>query len=512
MTPPGAEDGTTAPARLTDEGSRRLRAVEPVEATITPPTPKRLPHNLPLELSSFIGREREVAEVKTLVSNNRLLTLTGSGGCGKTRLALAAASEVVEEFEDGTWWVALASLSEPDLLPQTVAAALGVREAQGHSLREALVEHLQNNNLLLVLDNCEHLIDACAALSDTLLHSCPGLHMLVTSREALGIAGERIWLVPSLSVPDLDSLPSLEEFGRYGAVRLFVERAAAVASTFELTERNALSVARVCRQLDGIPLAIELAAVRARVLSLQQIALRLENSLRLLVTQSRTADPRHRTLTAVIDWSHGLLSGRERALFRRLSVFAGGWTLEAAEEVCAGEGIEKNEVLDLVTHLLDKSLVLVDVRQRGGEEARYRLLETVKQYGAQKLKESGEEPEIRRRHAVFFAALGVRAEPAIFGSEEGAWRGRLTTEHDNRRYAYGPEAVRPSPRAGPACQERASALDRPACAGGGGLRRRLGCGPRTLLAEGCCRGAECHGRCQPTRPHKAGPSLPRRYG
>jgi predicted ATPase/DNA-binding CsgD family transcriptional regulator len=436
MTPsPGAEDGTATPNRSAARGSRSLRAVEPAEAKTPLRAPERPPHNLPLELSSFIGREREVAEVKQLINNNRLLTLTGSGGCGKTRLALVAALEMVEDFEDGTWWVALASLSDPNLVPQAVASALRVREAPGSSVTEALVEHLRTKNLLLVLDNCEHLIDACVAFADTLLHSCPDLHVLATSREALGIVGERAWLVPSLCLPNPERLPPVEELGRYEAVRLFVGRAAAVASTFELTERNALAVAQVCRQLEGIPLAIELAAARARVLSAQQIALRLENSFRLLATESRTADPRHSTLRATIDWSHRLLSEQERALFRRLSVFAGGWTIEATEEVCAEEGVDQDEVLDLLTYLVDKSLVLVAEQQQGGEEARYRLLETVRQYGAQKLKESGEEAEIRRRHAVFFAALGVHAESALFGAEEGTWRARLEAEHDNLRAA-----------------------------------------------------------------------------
>jgi predicted ATPase/DNA-binding CsgD family transcriptional regulator len=433
MTPPGAGENGITPEP--PKSPRRLRAVEPTEARTLPRAPERPLHNLPLQLSSFIGREREVAEVKQLISNNRLLTLTGSGGCGKTRLALAGASEVMGDFEDGTRWVALASLSEPDLLPQAVATALGVRETPGRSLSEALVEHLETKNLLLVLDNCEHLIDACAALSDTLLHSCSDLYILATSREALGIAGERAWLVPSLSLPHPERLPPVKELGRYEGVRLFVERAAAVASTFELTEQNAPAVVRVCGQLDGIPLAIELAAAKVRVLSVQQIATRLDDSFRLLTTENRTAVPRHMTLRATIDWSHGLLSDEERNLFRRLSVFAGGWTLEAAEEICAGEGIEKEEVLDLLTHLVDKSLVLVADQRQGGEEARYRLLETVRHYGTQTLKSSGEGPEIRRRHALFFAALGAQAEPALFGAEEGTWRGRLAVEHDNLRAA-----------------------------------------------------------------------------
>jgi predicted ATPase/DNA-binding NarL/FixJ family response regulator len=398
-------------------------------------------HNLPLELSSFVGRETEIAEVKQLLleeGKNRLLTLSGPGGCGKTRLALAVAFEVVERFEEGgVWWVELASLSDSDLVVQAVASTLRVREAPGRSLTEMLVEHLNRprNNTLLVLDNCEHLIDACAALADTLLHACPNLKVLATSREALGVAGERSWLVPSLSLPDPDRLPPLEELGRYEAVRLFLERAVAVAARFELTEENASAVARVCRRLDGMPLAIELAAARVRVLSVEQIAGRLEDSFRLLATDSRTALPRQQTLRATIDWSYELLSEREKVLFRRLSVFAGGLALEAAEEVCAGEGIEREEVLDLLTHLVDKSLVVVQRQQGGGEEARYRLLETVRQYGQEKLNESGEAPTIRRHHANFFLKLAESVEPKINGKERSVWLGRLEVEHGNLRAA-----------------------------------------------------------------------------
>ena len=395
--------------------------------------PQRPPHNLPLELTSFIGREREVAEVKRLIANNRLLALTGPGGCGKSRLALAAASEVVEGFEDGVWWVALASLSDPELVPQAVASALGVREVPGRSLTEVLKERLESEDLLLVLDNCEHLIDACATLADSLLRACPDLKILATSREALGVEGETSWLVPSLSVPNTQDLPPFEELTYYEAIRLFIERARAVTSNFELTGGNAPAVVGVCRRLDGIPLAIELAAARTRVLSVEQILKRLDDSFGLLKTESRTADPRHRTLRTAIDWSHELLSDEESTVFRRLSVFAGGWTLEAAEEVCAGEGIRQDEALDLLTHLTDKSLVLVSGRE--GEEARYRLLETVRQYAGEKLKGSEEEREIRRRHALFFTALGVRAEPGLHSAEEVTWRRRLAAERDNLRAA-----------------------------------------------------------------------------
>jgi non-specific serine/threonine protein kinase len=396
-------------------------------------------------LSSFVGREQEITEVRRLLveeDKNRLLTLTGPGGGGKTRLALAVASKVAERFEEGggVWWVGLASLSEPDLVPWAIASTLGVRESPGRSLTEMLVEHLgSRKNTLLVLDNCEHLVDACAALADTLLHACPNLQILATSREALGIVGERAWLVPSLSLPDTGRLlPPLEELRRYEAVRLFLERAVAVAGRFELTEQNKSAVVRLCERLEGMPLAIELAAARARVLSVEQIASRLKDSFKLLATESRTARARQQTLRATIDWSYELLSEREKLLFRRLAVFAGGWTIEAAEEVCAaGAEVEgADEVLDLLTHLVDKSLVLVaDQHQQQVGEARYRLLETVRQYGREKLEESGEEDEFGQRHANFFLRLAEEAEPHLKGHRQVAWLESLEREHDNLRAA-----------------------------------------------------------------------------
>ncbi|MDQ4126384.1 MAG: LuxR C-terminal-related transcriptional regulator [Actinomycetota bacterium] len=395
--------------------------------------PERPPHNLPLELTSFVGREREVAEVKRSLGDGRLLTLTGPGGCGKSRLAMVVAFEVVEGFADGVWWVGLAPLSDPALIPQVVAQVLGLREAPGRPLSEALVEHLHNKRMLLVLDNCEHLIDACAELVGILLRSCPELKILATSREALGIAGERAWVVPSLSVPGLDHPPSSEGLMRYEAVRLFVERARAVASTFELTDQNASSINRVCHQLEGMPLAIELAAASTRVLSAEQIASRLDDSFQLLRTRSRTADPRQQTLRAAIDWSHRLLSEEERTLFRRLSVFAGSFGLRAAESACAGESIAEDKVLDLLANLVDKSLVLL--AEERGIEARYRLLETIRQYGAEKLEESGEEAGVRWRHADFFLRLAEEAEPELKGSQQVQWVHRLSKEHDNLRAA-----------------------------------------------------------------------------
>ena len=348
--------------------------------------PASQPNNLPLDLSSFVGREKELAEVRRLMEEARLLTLTGTGGCGKTRLALAVAGELAEEFEDGVWFVELASLSDPSLVPQAVASVLGAREQPGRSLTETLSDHLRVRKLLLVLDNCEHLIVSCAALAEVLLRSCPELRILATSREALGIVGEFTWPVPPLSLPDLRRLPDRESLAQYESTCLFVERAVAVKPSFVLTEQNAPAVAQVCYRLDGIPLALELAAARTKVLSVEQIADRLDDCFRLLAAGGRTAMPRHKTLHATMDWSHELLGAKEQVLFRRLSVFSGGFSLEAAETVCAGEGIEEDEVLGLLSHLVDKSLVVA--REEDGE-ARYRLLGTVRQYGREKLDESG---------------------------------------------------------------------------------------------------------------------------
>jgi predicted ATPase len=344
---------------------------------------------MPLELTSFIGREWETTEVKRLLADQRLLTLTGPGGCGKTRLALAVAKDLVEDFEDGVGLVELASLSDPDLVPQAAASALKVREQPGRPLEKTLVDALRLKRILLVLDNCEHLIDATARFVETVLTSCPRLSFLATSREALGIAGETLWPVPSLSLPDPGHPPPVEELARYEAIRLFAERPKVVVPTFEMTEHNAPAMARVCQLLDGIPLAIELAAARAKVLSVEQIAGRLDESFGLLAGGGRTAVPHHRTLQATMEWSHELLGEEERVLFRRLSVFAGGFTLGAAEAVCADGSIEEDGILDLLARLVDKSIVVVATHERE-EEARYRLLETVRQYGREKLEEAGE--------------------------------------------------------------------------------------------------------------------------
>src|SRR5918997_140629 len=432
MEPPGVREDGIGPELPSSRKSQRLRAVEVAMAETAPRIPERSLHNLPLQLSSFVGREKELAEVKRLLKDNRLLTLTGSGGCGKTRLALAAAAELVEGFEDGVWLVELASQVDPSLVAQSVATTLGVREQPGRSLTETLSDHLGFKKMLLVLDNCEHLVEGCAELTEALLRSCPRLRILVTSREALSIAGEVAWPVPSLSLPDLRRLPAVESLPRYEAARLFVERAVAVKPTFAITEQNAPAVARACYRLDGIPLAIELAAARVKVLSVEQIANRLDDSFALLSDGSRTAMPHHRTLRATMDWSYELLSDEERILFRRLSVFAGDFRLEAAESVCAGKKLEWDEVLDLLSHLVDKSLVTA---QEKGDEASYRLLEMMRQYGMEKLDEVGEADEVKRHHAAFFLGLAERVEPELNGPEQVSRLDELESENDNLRVA-----------------------------------------------------------------------------
>jgi predicted ATPase/DNA-binding SARP family transcriptional activator/DNA-binding CsgD family transcriptional regulator len=392
-------------------------------------------HNLPLERTSFVGRERKTLEVKRLLAMTRLLTLTGAGGCGKTRLALKVTRDLVGAYPDGVWLVDLAPLSEAELVPQAAAQALGVREQPNRPLLETLEDTLRTKKMLPVLDNCEHLLEAVVGLVDSLLDSCPGLRILATSRETLNAAGEVTWVVPSLTVPySRQEACTPQELEGYESVSLFVDRAHQRNPSFELTLRNGQAVAQVCRRLEGIPLAIELAAGRMGVLSAEQLASRLEDSVKLL-TGGRTADPRHRTLRATLEWSHELLSGPERTLFRRLSVFAGGWTLEAAEEVCSGEGIEQDDVLDILSKLVDKSLVVAEASPGVEGELRYRMLEPIRQYGQERLEESREADDTRDRHAASFLALAEKAGPELRGPRQVPWLKRLDTERDNVRGA-----------------------------------------------------------------------------
>jgi predicted ATPase/DNA-binding SARP family transcriptional activator len=382
--------------------------------------------NLPIPVSSFIGRKRETAQVKALLANRRLVTLTGAGGSGKTRLAIQAATDLVDAFQDGVWWVELAPLMDALLLPQIVAKALGVREIATQSLIDTLVNSIGARQMLLVLDNCEHLVAACARLAERLLQTCPNLTILATSREGLGIAGEVTWLVPLLSLPDTQDW--LRLFQDYEAIQLFAERAQAVKSDFELTEQNALAVAQICRRLDGIPLAIELAAARVRVLPVEEIAARLDDRFNLLTTGSRSALPRQQTLRALIDWSHDLLSREEKVLFRRLAVFHSGRTLEAVEHVCSGDGVPSEQVLDLLARLIDKSLLFAE--ERGGVMI-YRILDTIRHYAEDKLRASGEMERTRDRHLDYFVMLAEKAEPELQGPGQSLWLNRLELQRHN---------------------------------------------------------------------------------
>jgi predicted ATPase/tRNA A-37 threonylcarbamoyl transferase component Bud32 len=394
------------------------------------------PSNLPLGLTSFVGRDRQMADIKRLLGENRLLTLTGAAGCGKTRLALEAAWDLLDECPDSVWLVELAPLADPDLVPQTVAVALGLKEEPNRPLTKTLVDYLKGRNLLLVIDNCEHLISACAALVEVLLSACPRLRILATSREGLEITGEVIYHLSPLAIPRVDARPSLEELRQIEAVQLFVERASAVNNEFNLTEENAPAVAQICRRLDGIPLALELGAARVSVLPVEEIAIRLDDRFGLLIAGKKTGLPHHQTLRALIDWGYDQLSGAEQKLLCRLSVFAGDWTLDAAEVVCAGDGIEKGAVIGLHSSLVSKSLV--EMEPDSGSETgkvRYRMLGTVQEYARERLaEEQGDEP-VQRRHQDYFSALAQEAARQLTGPEQAAWVLRLEAEHDNLRLA-----------------------------------------------------------------------------
>jgi predicted ATPase/DNA-binding CsgD family transcriptional regulator len=409
-------------------------------------------HNLPALRSSFVGRKREIQVVRQALGITRLLTLTGAGGSGKTRLALEVARGLIEAYPDGAWLVELAPLSEEVLVPKAVAEVLGVPERPAEPLADTLVEFLRDRQLLLVLDNCEHLLKATALLVDKLLDSCPRVRILATSREALGVEGEARRPVPPLSVPEPQGRPSSEDSSSseglegYESVRLFIQRARERDPAFSLSPQNAPAVAEICWRLEGIPLALELAAARVGTLSLVQISQRLEGSLELLTRGGRTAVPRHRTLKGALEWSYNLLSADEKKLFGRLSVFAGGWALEASEAVGAGGGVEEGEVLDLLSGLVEKSLVMSRGDDPGG--ARYRLLEPVRQYALDKLEESDEAEEARRRHAWFFLGLAEETVTEMRGPEQAAWLDRLEAEHDNLRGALSWALERGEPELG----------------------------------------------------------------
>lgn len=392
--------------------------------------------NIPIQLTSFIGRKRELAEVKRLLTTARLVTLTGTGGCGKTRLAIQLAITVKDEYGNGAWLVDLAAMREPALVPQLVAQALGLRLAPEKPALELLLNWVESRNLLLILDNCEYLIEARVQLIQQLLSRSPELRILATSCDLLGIAGEAIYPVSGLACPPTDAevADRPEDFMQYDTVRLFIERVRTNVPDFSATPENALAIAEICRRLDGLPLALELASARSSVLTPRQIAERLDDRFTLLISRQRSCpDSRHRTLRAAIDWSHDLLTPPEQVMLRRLSVFTNGFSLATAETVCAGDGIERNQVLELLSTLVTKSLVVAQTLQRG--EARYSLLETIRQYAQEKLTTSGELPAISDRHLQCFLQLTEATAEKLTGQFQRLWLNCLEGEYDNIRAA-----------------------------------------------------------------------------
>ena len=430
--------------RLRDRGRQSFRDVpEPVRVfQVTAPdlqaefpplrTVPSHPNNLPAQLTSFVGREKELEDIQRLLSDTPILTLIGPGGTGKTRLSIQVASALLDRFPDGLWLVELAPILDPLLVPRVTAMTMGLRDEPQRPVIDMLCDYLREKQMLLILDNCEHLVEASAHLADRILHAAPDVRILASSREALGIGGEVTYRVPSLGLPDPGKLPSFESLSQYEAVKLFIDRARSAIPSFSVTNENAPAVAQICHRLDGIPLAIELAAAKIRVLGVEQIARRLDDRFRLLTGGSRTALERHQTLRAAIDWSYNLLPTAEQVLFRRLSVFVGGWTLEAAESVCAAEALRSNEVLSVLEQLINKSLVSMEEAQA---EPRYSMLETIRQYANEKLVEAGESDALRDRHLEYFLELAETAEPHLVRPEQVEWLAKLDADYENIRLA-----------------------------------------------------------------------------
>ncbi len=389
-------------------------------------------NNLPLQLTSFVGRDDQMRDVRKLLDESRMVTLTGSGGCGKTRLAIQVAAEVLDAYADGVWWVDLGPIDDPALVPNALASVLSVKEVPLQSLIDTLTAYLRDKELLAVLDNCEHLIGSSAELAQRLVTNCPAVTVVATSREPLGVPGETPWRIPSLAFPAPESEPEVEALQRFEAVRLFVERAMKARPGFAIDPEHASPIAQICRRLDGIPLAIELAASRIRVLTPGQIASGLDDRFRLLTGGTRTALPRQRTLEASVDWSYNLLEEDERKLLARLTVFSGGFSLDAAEDVCSGAGIEEARVLDLLTNLVDRSLVQVE---DAASFARYRLLETIRHYGMRKLADSGEGEAARMRHLDFYLRFAEEAEHGLQGPYMTTTLAAVDADYDNVRAA-----------------------------------------------------------------------------
>ncbi len=390
-----------------------------------------LPNNLPLQLTSFVGRERETAEIEQLLKRSRLVTLVGSGGVGKTRTSLQVAADFLDIYEDGVWFIELAPLTDPERIPTAIATAAGVSVAPNQRPLDAILAHFRESRALLVFDNCEHVVENAAKVIDELLHGCPRVTVMASSREGLGIAGESVYRMPSLRVPATNETVASSDAPEYGAIALFSERAAAVSS-FTLTDANVAVVADVCRRLDGIALAIELAAPRLKILSVEELSKRLNDRFRILTGGSRTALPRQQTLRALIDWSHDLLAANEKVLFRRLGIFVGGWTLEALSAVCADEQIEEWEAVDLLQSLVEKSLVVAEI---GDAQQRYRLLESTREYAAERLTQGGEAGRVARQHAQYFIDIARRADESYGLISLEAWIATYELELDNFRAA-----------------------------------------------------------------------------
>ena len=431
-----------------EECARQLMdqlGVEPSEDTIalyeqikksTTSNSQFVKSNLPIPLTSFIGREHELKTLTEIFSTTRLLTLTGVGGCGKTRLSIQLATQLSSQFADSAWWIELASIQDESSLLPVVLKSLGIAESQIDSPEESLIKFLRSRNVLLVMDNCEHVITACARLAEIILSQCPDVKILATSREALSIHGEIAWLVPSLSLPSTDQTSDLMKFE---CPRLFLERATTYRPDLQLNETNAEALLRICRALEGIPLAIELAAARVKTLSLEQLASRLDDKLNLLTTGSRSAQPRQQTLRAAIDWSYELLEDDEKIVLQRLSVFYGTWTLEAAESVCADDDSTSSEILDLITRLLDKSLIISDTSTALSTShdgiIRYRMLEIIRQYAMEKLERRDEVIQVKDRHTRFYSEFAQSVENAWYSKEQARLIHDFDTEYPNLRVA-----------------------------------------------------------------------------
>ena len=479
-------------SELRDLGEHRLKDLarpERVYQLVAPDLPadfpslrtlESRPNNLPMQPTLLVGREREVEDVRgrLLAPEVRLLTLTGPGGTGKSRLALQSAADLIEEFEDGVFFVALATLTDHTLVTSSVAQVLGVRESGDQPLLEGIKDYLQDKRLLLVLDNFEQVLEA-APQAGEILSAAPRLKVLATSRIPLGIYGEREYAVPPLAIPDPKRLPTLEVLSQYEAVRLFIERAEATKAGFEITSENAPAVAEICARLDGLPLAIELAAARIKLLPPSSILARLTNRLKLLTGGARDLPERQRTLRGAIEWSHTLLDEGEKTLFARMAIFSGGRTLEAIEAVCDAQGDLPMDAFDSVSSLVDKSLL----RQEEGPEGepRFMMLETIHEYAREKLRESGEAEEIGHAHARHF--LGLAEEAELTGPEQAWWLERLEAEHDNLRTTLArtrrPGVGTQVGRRAPVLLVPARALERGARMAGGGTggeRRGLGAG------------------------------------